>query len=415
MYLLLNIMLVCRRVSLRIGATPWEAFTLCWYQWMRLSSKRKRTFVFSPLFVRCIFVDKYRGIFPGLDVGDSGESWRFQCFWGGVEGWGGDFGFWMILWVYFAFGGKKNGGKIWWPQVFCCFFHFVFNLCSRFGRANIFQCFFLGGFFSTLGVPTERRCLRPWWNCSITPNAGVNVPPMWVWSRRTAWEVNMRGPCCIGDMEGNGRHWNEMMKGIPNMFWRTLVGWNLDVHILFFLGSKQIFFLESDSFLQLWVSHRHRLLQEFGDMAQHTKAVLKSVSIAPVDPTGEKGVLFCCESFFAASKSEHMWKDNSASYIFSEWLYCKIAIIFGVQNTIDTSFVQQDFLPSLFRVNFFAYPASWCKRLPTRWWFLVAFSTHENTHVLGFHPVLPKKDGWTFETQKPLRWNLAVLSMWELK
>lgn len=93
-------------------------------------------------------------------------------------------------------------------------------------------------------------------------------------------------------------------------------------------------------------------------MAQHTKAVLKSVSIAPVDPTGEKGVLFCCESFFAASKSEHMWKDNSASHIFSEGLYCKIAIIFGVQNTIDTSFVQQDFLPSLFRVKVFAYPAS---------------------------------------------------------
>ena len=157
----------------------------------------------------------------------------------------------------------------------------------------------------------------------------------------------------------------------PKMFCsRTLVGcffW-MCTSFLFFFGKWRDAVLESESFLlvQLWVSHRHRLLQEFGDMAQHTKAVLKSVSIAPVDPTGEKGVLFCCESFFAASKSEHMWKDNSASYIFSEWLYCKIAIIFGVQNTIDTSFVQQD---SLFRVIFFAYPASWCKRLPTRWWF----------------------------------------------
>ena len=55
---------------------------------------------FSPLFVRCIFVDKYHGIFPGLDVGDSGESWRFQCFRGGGEGWGGDFGFWMILGLF---------------------------------------------------------------------------------------------------------------------------------------------------------------------------------------------------------------------------------------------------------------------------------------------------------------------------
>ena len=48
-YLLLN-MLVSRRVSLRVGATPWEAFTLCWYQWMRLSSKTKRTFVFFSTF-----------------------------------------------------------------------------------------------------------------------------------------------------------------------------------------------------------------------------------------------------------------------------------------------------------------------------------------------------------------------------
>ena len=193
-----------------------------------------------------------------------------------------------------------------------------------------------------------------------------------------AWKVPMEGTV----------KWNDVL-GIPKMFWRTLVGWNLDVHILFVFGGKWTdVVLESDAFLQLWVSHRHRLLQEFGDMAQHTKAVLKSVSIAPVDPTGEKGVLFCCESFFAASKSEHMWKDNSASYIFSEWLYCKIAIIFGVQNTIDTSSVQQDFLPSLFRVKFFAYPASWCKRLPTRWLFLVAFSTHENPQVLSFHPVL---------------------------
>ena len=163
------------------------------------------------------------------------------------------------------------------------------SLCSeRFGRL-----------FPTLGVPTERRCLRPWWNCSITPNAGVNVPPMWGWSRRTA--------ATGGDDAGAllhrwyGRHWkarlNEMFWEFPKMFCsRTLVGcffWDVHILFVFLLGSEQIFVvLESDSFLQLWVSHRHRLLQEFGDMAQHTKAVLKSVSIAPVDPTGEKGVLW---------------------------------------------------------------------------------------------------------------------------
>ena len=144
---------------------------------------------------------------------------------------------------------------------------------------------------------------------------------MWGWSRRTnngRWRC--RGPCGIGDMEGNGRHWNEMFWEFPKMFCsRTLVGcfffW-MCTSFLFFFGKWRDAVLESDSFLQLWVSHRHRLLQEFGDMAQHTKAVLKSVSIAPVDPTGEKGVLFCCESFFAASKSEHMWKDNSASSIY---------------------------------------------------------------------------------------------------
>lgn len=32
-------------------------------------------------------------------------------------------------------------------------------------------------------------------------------------------------------------------------------------------------------------------------MAQHTKAVLKSVSIAPVDPTGEKGCCFAVNLF----------------------------------------------------------------------------------------------------------------------
>lgn len=255
---------------------------------------------------------------------------------------------------------------------FFCFFHFVFNLCSRFGRANIFQCLFLGGAFP-----------HPW-----GPNR-TQVPPAMVelqhnserWRQR-ATNVGMepedggngrwrcRGPCREGDMEGTEMKWcfgNFPRCFVPELW--LVVFFGCAHPFCFFLGSEQIFFWKVMHFYNFEFSHPHRLLQEFGDMAQHTKAVLKSVSIAPVDPTGEKGVLFCCESFFAASKSEHMWQDNSASYIFSEWLYCKIAIIFGVQNTIDTSFVQQDFLPSLFRVKVFAYPASWCKRLPTRWWF----------------------------------------------
>ena len=248
------------------------------------------------------------------------------------------------------------------------------SLCSeRFGRL-----------FPTLGVPTERRCLRPWWNCSITPNAGVNVPPMWGWSRRTA--------ATGGDDAGAllhrwyGRHWkarlNEMFWEFPKMFCsRTLVG-------CFFFGmctSFLFFYWEVNRFLLFWkVIHFYNF--EFRIVTDYCRNLETWLSIQRQFwkvyllhlwiQLEKKG---CCESFFAASKSEHMWKDNSASYIiFSEWLYCKIAIIFGVQNTIDTSFVQQDFLPSLFRVKVFAYPASWCKRLPTRWWFLVAFSTHEN-------------------------------------
>ena len=326
MYLLLN-MLVCRRVSLRIGATPWEAFTLCWYQWMRLSSKRKRTFVFSPLFVRCIFVDKYRGIFPGLDVGDSGESWRFQCFWGGGEGWGGDFGFWMILWVYFAFGGKKNGGKIWWPQVFFVFSILFLIYVRDLVEQTFSSAFFWAGLFlHPGGVPTERRCLRPWWNCSITPSAGVNVPPMWGWSRRTAWEVNMWGPCCIGDMEGTGRHWNEMFWEFPKMFCsRTLVGcFFLDVHILFvfFWGSEQIFFLESDSFLQLWVFSSSQITAGIWRHGSAYKG--SSEKCIYCASSGKKGCSFFRIFFCELPRVENMWNDASAWYKFSEWLKVKL-------------------------------------------------------------------------------------------
>lgn len=38
---------------------------------------------------------------------------------------------------------------------FCCFFHFVLNLCSRFGRARMFPVPFFGGAFPHPGgVPT---------------------------------------------------------------------------------------------------------------------------------------------------------------------------------------------------------------------------------------------------------------------
>ena len=83
----------------------------------------------------------------------------------------------------------------------------------------------------------------------------------------------------------------------------------------------------------------------------------------------KKGCCFAANLFLQLPRVNISAKTIPHRYIFSEWLYCRIAIIFGVQNTIDTSFVQQDFLPSLFRVKVFVYPASWCKRLPTRWWF----------------------------------------------
>ena len=66
-----------------------------------------------------------------------------------------------------------------------------------------------------------------------------------------------------------------------------------------FLGSEQMLFWNVMHFYNFEFSHPHRSPQEFGDMAQHTKAVLKSVSIAPVL---EKRVLFFPNLFLRASK-----------------------------------------------------------------------------------------------------------------
>ncbi len=101
----------------------------------------------------------------------------------------------------------QNGGKIWCPQVFL-----FFLVAWLYARDLVDQNFERRFDFSTLGPPWsikklqrwQCRCLRPWWNCSITPNAGVNVPPMWVWIQRygARWqpEIRRENPVVVGSL-----------------------------------------------------------------------------------------------------------------------------------------------------------------------------------------------------------------------